>query len=270
MPEGPEVTILTENLNSELRNKMVINFEITDTSRYRNKAPDNFLSFKENLPVKIEEIKNKGKLIYFIFEKNFSLINTLGMSGGWSKKKGKHTSVILTLKGGKKYYFIDVRHFGTFKFFDNRKDLENKLNKLGPDMLNDKNLTSGQFIKRLMKFKHYNICKAIMDQKIISGVGNYLKSESLYHARINPLKKVEEFSKQDLERLFKSIRKKIKQSYRSEGVSVRDFSDLDDKKGKYQFYFEVYCQDFDSKGRKVVKVVTPDNRSTYYVPEVQV
>lgn len=269
MPEGPEVTILTENLNSELKNKEIINFEITSTSRYRNKSPDNFIQFKENLPLKIKEVKNKGKLIYFLFDKNFSLLNTLGMSGGWSKSKGKHTSVIVTLKNGKKYYFIDVRHFGTFKFFDNKSDLEKRLDKLGPDMLNDKKLTSNSFIRRLRKYKHYNICKAIMDQKIICGVGNYLKSESLYHARISPLKKVEELSKQELERLFKSIRKKIKQSYLSEGVSVRDFSDLDDKKGKYQFYFEVYCQKEDSKGRKVVKIVTPDKRSTYYVPEVQ-
>ena len=52
-------------------------------------------------------------------------------------------------------------------------------------------------------------------------------------------------------------------------IRVRDFSDLDDKKGKYQFYFEVYCQKEDSKGRKVVKISTPDKRSTYYVPEIQ-
>jgi DNA-formamidopyrimidine glycosylase len=270
MPEGPEVTILTENLNYELKDKIIENFEISSTSRYRNKAPDNFIDFKENLPLKIKRVKNKGKLIYFLFSNDFSLINTLGMSGGWSKTKGKHTSVTITLKGGKKYYFIDVRHFGTFKFFNTKDELENRLNKLGPDMLNDKDLTSIYFIKRLRKYKHYNICKAIMDQKIICGVGNYLKSESLYHAKINPLMKVEDLTTEDLERLFKSIRKKIKESYLSEGVSVRDFSDLDDKKGKYQFYFEVYCQKKDTKGRKVVKIVTPDKRSTYYVPEVQI
>lgn len=270
MPEGPEVTILTENLNYELKDKIIENFEISSTSRYRNKAPDNFISFEANLPIKIKGVKNKGKLIYFLFDKNFSLLNTLGMSGGWSKSKGKHTSVTVTLEGGKKYYFIDVRHFGTFKFFDNNRDLEKRLAKLGPDMLNDKDLTSNSFIRRLRKYKHYNICKAIMDQKIICGVGNYLKSESLYHAKINPLKKVEDLSSEELERLFRSIRKKIRESYLSEGVSVRDFSDLDDKKGKYQFYFEVYCQKKDSKGRKVVKIVTPDKRSTYYVPEIQV
>lgn len=269
MPEGPEVTILTENLNHELKGKTVIDFEITSTSRYRDKAPDNFLHFYDSLPLKIKGVKNKGKLIYFVFDKNFSLLNTLGMSGGWSKSKGKHTSVIMTLKGGKKYYFIDTRHFGTFKFFDTKGDLDKRLSKLGPDMLNDRDVTSATFIRRLRKYKHYNICKAVMDQKIICGVGNYLKSESLYHAKINPLKRVEDLTSKELERLFRSIRKKIKESYLSEGVSVRDFSDLDDKKGKYQFYFEVYCQKEDSQGRKVVKVVTPDKRSTYYVPQVQ-
>ena len=128
MPEGPEVTILAENLNHELKGKTIIDFEITSTSRYRDKAPDNFVHFYNNLPLKINGVKNKGKLIYFLFDKNFSLLNTLGMSGGWSKTKGKHTSVIMTLKGGKKYYFIDTRHFGTFKFFDTKGDLDKRGN----------------------------------------------------------------------------------------------------------------------------------------------
>ena len=93
MPEGPEVTILTENLNKELKGKIIEDFEISSTSRYRNKAPDNFVIFKEKLPLEIKGVKNKGKLIYFLFSKNFSLLNTLGMSGGWSKTKGKHTSL---------------------------------------------------------------------------------------------------------------------------------------------------------------------------------
>ena len=272
MPEGPEVTIISENLNSILAGFEIYNMEISPTSRYRNKAPDNFLSFKEKLPLRVREIKNKGKLIYFKFQKNFFMLNTLGMSGIWRKKKDKHTSLILTYGSGdvkQNLYFTDQRHFGTVKFLRSKKELNDKLKTLGPDMLNDPKMSFDIFRGRLMKYPKYNIVKALMDQKVVSGIGNYLKSESLYHARISPFKTVSELSDLEIRKLYQSVRTKIIGSYHQGGVSVKDFKDVDDKKGLYQFEFEVYCKKTDKYGNKVVKVVLADKRSTYYVPELQ-
>ncbi len=278
MPEGPEVTIVAEGLDEILQGKYITSFEVTDTGRYRNKAPDNSIPFGESLPLLVEKVENKGKLIYFTFSSKkdkLYMINTLGMSGVWKKKKEKHTCFFLEYTSSlmeerrEKIYFVDQRHFGTIKFLTTKQDLEKKLKELGPDMLNDPEMNYKIFKERLLKYKHWNIVKVLMCQKIISGIGNYLKSESLYHARLSPFLKVEDLTEQQFYNLYQSIRLKIVSSYNQGGVSVKNFVDLDDKKGQYHFTFQVYCEKYDKKGNKVEKVVLGDNRSTYYVPILQ-
>ena len=63
MPEGPEVTVLTDKLNYELKNKKISNIIINPKSRYKNKLPVNYNDFIKKLPTKVLFIKNKGKLI---------------------------------------------------------------------------------------------------------------------------------------------------------------------------------------------------------------
>ena len=278
MPEGPEVTIVAEGLEEILKDKYIINFGVTDNGRYRNKSPDNSVLFGDSLPLLVEKVENKGKLIYFTFSSKkdkFYMVNTLGMSGVWKRRKEKHTcfffeySSSLESEEREKLYFIDQRHFGTIKFLTTKQDLEKKLKELGPDMLNDPKMNYKLFKERLLKYKHWNIVKALMCQKIISGIGNYLKSESLYHARLSPFLKVEDLSEEQFYNLYQSIRLKIVSSYNQGGVSVKNFADGDDKKGQYHFTFQVYCEKYDKKGNKVEKVILDDKRSTYYVPSLQ-
>ena len=272
MPEGPEVTIIRENLNTYLKGYYLVDMKIYPNSRYRNKAPDNYLNITKSIPLKLETIVSKGKLIYWLFEKNFSMLNTLGMSGIWSKNPYKHTSIEMNfiLEGKKRtVYFIDTRHFGTLKFLTSKKELNDKLKLIGPDILNDKSITFDLYKKRYLKYKHYNITKAMMNQKIISGIGNYLKSEILYDAKISPLHKIEDLTEEVLHRLFLSSKKIIEKSYKKGGLSIRDYMDMERKKGDYGFELKVYCQDYDRFNNKVKRITTPDNRTTYWVPTVQ-
>jgi len=281
MPEGPEVTIVAEGLNEILQGKYITSFEVTDNGRYRNKSPDNSTPFGDSLPLLVEKVENKGKLIYFTFSSKkdkFYMINTLGMSGVWKKRKEKHTCFLFEYSSSlgdedeekkEKIYFVDQRHFGTIKFLTSKEDLEKKLKEIGPDMLNDPKMSYKLFKERMMKYKHWNLVKALMCQKIISGIGNYLKSESLYHAKISPFLKVEDLSEQQFYNLYQAIRLKIVSSYNDGGVSVKNFVDVDDKKGQYHFTFEVYGRKEDKLGNKIERVVLDDKRSTFYVPSLQ-
>jgi DNA-formamidopyrimidine glycosylase len=273
MPEGPEVTIIRENLNNYLEGFYLIEFTIFPTSRYINKTPDNLLSIKKSLPLKLESVNSKGKLIYWRFEKNFTLLNTLGMSGIWTKEFIANTSIRMNFILGKEnrcIFFVDNRHFGTLKFLKNISDLEEKLKKIGPDILNEKKISFQDYKKRMIKYSHYNITKAMMDQKIISGIGNYLKSEILYNAKISPLRKVEDLEEKELYNLYNSSKKIINKSYKNGGVSIRDFEDIDRKKGRYQFKLEVYCKKEDKNGFEIERISTPDKRTTYWVPKIQI
>ena len=67
MPEGPEVTIVAENLNKLLKDKYILSYQLTDNGRYRKKGPDNCIPFGDSLPLKVKKVENKGKLIFFTF-----------------------------------------------------------------------------------------------------------------------------------------------------------------------------------------------------------
>jgi DNA-formamidopyrimidine glycosylase len=305
MPEGPEVTIIAKGLNKLLKDKIIISFEINDKSRYYKKSPIGYNEFiKRNsdgdnkLNIGIKEINNKGKFIYWIFNDNTILFQTLGMSGGWYKHNANHSSnhsgVVVTYLDKEKdkdkdkdkekdkekdevnkLYFSDQRRFGTLKFYEpsnSKKELNKKLKTLGPDILNDELFNKDDFLKIMRKpsLKNKNITRIITNQKIISGVGNYLKAEALYHAKINPHKLVNQLSDKEIINLFSSIKYKIIGSYKTGGTSIRNYSDIDDIKGKYKFELEVYGRKKDNYNNDIItEKIAKDTQNTYWCPEIQ-
>ena len=269
MPEGPEVTIIREDLNSIFQGCIVNQFNILPTSRYNKKSPNNYLYFEEKLPLKVKKINSKGKLIYWCFEKNVYMTNSLGMTGIWSHHKTKHSVIEIVYNVDQKIYFVDQRRFGNIMFYKNKKELNEKLDTLGPDLLNDKRLTFNIFKKRLLLHPKWNITKTLMDQSVISGIGNYLKSESLYEAKLSPHRIIESLNNEELLNLYHACKMKIISSYLDKGVSMRDFVDVNGKKGNHEFRLKVYCKAYDPYGRKVIRETTKDGRTTHWVPEVQ-
>jgi len=144
------------------------------------------------------------------------------------------------------------------------------LKSIGPDLLNDKNMNYQVFKKIMDKHKEKNIVKVLMDQKYISGIGNYLKSEILYHSGINPHNIIKNIPESKMKELYQSARLKIVGSYNKGGASLRHYADIDDKKGQFEFTFEVYNKKVDKNGYKVIAEDTLDKRRTYWVKEKQV
>ena len=137
MPEGPEVKILVDQLKQKLNNSNIISLNI-NSGRYSKKKPDNYDNFTNSLPTKINSINCKGKFIWFEMENGWMIWNTLGMTGGWKNVKTKYSHLtLLTEKEGQdlELYFDDYRNFGTFKFMNNKSDLNKKLKDLGCDVL---------------------------------------------------------------------------------------------------------------------------------------
>lgn len=116
MPEGPELKVLCDGLKNILENNILSDIEIL-SGRYLlpEKKPqllDDLISF---LPLKIKEINVKGKLLYFILENNWVILNTMGMSGSWTKVFRKHCHIEFTYNDIDKIWFCDPRRFGTIK-----------------------------------------------------------------------------------------------------------------------------------------------------------
>lgn len=282
MPEGPEVTIITEGLNKLLYNCIIQSFKIEPKSRYYNKLPNGYNEFNKNIQssnITVKLIANKGKFIYWKFSNGCILFQTLGMSGGWFHQKNNNTCIILTyIKNNKSYnlYYDDQRRFGTLKFFNDNtiaiNELNKKLKSIGPDLLNDNTFNKHDFIKliRNPKLEHKNITYVITNQKIISGIGNYLKCESLYLAKINPHKLIKDISDNELIKLFDAMKAKIISSYNVGGASIKNYSDINNKKGEFKYKMEIYGRKIDDLGNKIItEKIGNDTQNTYWVPNLQ-
>lgn len=268
MPEGPECRRIAEGLAKVISGKKIVNVEIL-SGRYIKKEISGILKFRNNLPLSVAGAGVHGKFIYLICENEYSIWNTLGMSGSWKTQQGKYSRVRFDLSDQTSVYFEDMRNFGTIKMVPGKHQLIEKLQSLGPDMLNDE-VDPSIFIQRLRKKNGMNICKVLMDQSVIAGVGNYLKADSLWAAKIYPFANVVDLSDDDLTDLCKNIKNVIKASYESGGATIQTFSGIEYEKGNYSSRFLVYNRKTDQMGNTIIKSMTPDGRKTHWSEAVQI
>ena len=275
MPEGPEVKKLSQYLNKFLKKNKILNLKILK-GRYGKKLPSGYENFMKNLPYNIKSVLSKGKFIYFTLNKSCYIFNTLGMSGFWTTEKLKHSNLMFETEKGP-LYFNDQRNFGTIKFIFSEDELNNKLSIIGPDML-DLNVKLDIFLKRMNLKKNRNkpIAIVLMDQSVISGIGNYLRSEILYLAKISPYRKINSsddkdklLSQYELKKLFNIIIKVIWCYYDlSKAIKFKIISQTELLKFNTNKDFFVYQQKQDIYGNNVIREKIGE-RSIHWVPEIQ-
>ena len=202
MPEVVEVYRQAQKLKKYVGQTIIgINWDkVSKFDRKRIPGLDLF-----SLPLIIQDVYSRGKLIIFKCDKNVYLVNHLGMTGFWSSEKTKHSNFWIKfgneVKNGlysetKRIYFTDQRHFGNISIHSDLKDVYKKN---GPCVLQTvfqkckKNVLQDVISRKywhecLSKYKK-EVCEFLLEQKYVSGIGNYLRAEILYHARIHPLKK---------------------------------------------------------------------------------
>ena len=313
MPEIIEIRKYADFIIKYFQNKEIINIKILNGRYKKHKPFENFYKFKNHLPLKLMDIKTKGKLLYMIFNNNYYILSTLGLSGGWcffSKNKDKflfsknvddysqyipdnrtlvdyahkfnsylnnslkHLNIEFQTNEGSLYYF-DTLSFGTLKCITNTNDLTIKLNKIGPDIMNE---TTNYYLFSLQIKKKINLEKSIgnvlMNQKIISGIGNYLRADILYLSRISPFRLVKNLNDTEIKIIF-------------DNCKILTWCNYDLKKAKklliynkfiklasnYNRLFYIYKQDKDIYGYKIIKEELYEGsqkRFIYYVPELQI
>lgn len=193
----------------------------------------------------------------------------------------KHCHLKISFRDGdevKNIYYHDIRRFGSWTFTDDVKVLNAKLNKLGKDPLtetpNTKNMSDDQIIGlfRTPNINNQNICKALMSQSLIAGIGNYVKAETLYVAKIHPLAVICDIPDSALLMLYKAIQEIAKSAYTSGGASLYTYSGINGDKSEFKTTLKVYGKDLDPFGNPVERIPdtqSPDKRSTFWVPKVQ-
>jgi len=299
MPEICEVVLTSQALKDKILNKKIIKINILHGRYLKKIFPGyNLITY----PLKIIDIDTKGKFMWFQLNtenKTTYLLNTFGLSGGWSFDKNKDSVVEFMLDNDSSIYFEDVRNFGTLEYDIDQTKFNKKLNKLAPDLLKT-NFTKEQFLEWFNTFlekssrrKNMLIVKVLMNQNksdgIGSGLGNYLVPEILYRCKISPHRKMGDLSKNEILNMGLIIKQVLKQCYAYNDTGyMEDIKDFVKKhydgiqQGKYpdyhpeikikkgqQFIFFVYRQDNDPHGNKVIGEKILGNRTTYWVPNIQ-
>jgi endonuclease-8 len=231
-------------------------------------------------PVSVTDIGTKGKFLFVELSNGYYIFITHGMSGTWVTDKEissskytygnpkHHRLEFVTPRGS--LYFNDYRNFGTVHVITEKSLLAAKLDELGPDILDD-NITRDMFFGRMKPNK--KIGMLLMDQKVISGIGNYLRAEILWYARISPHRLYKDMTEGDKDRLFDaaynivryhSIRKKSKLLPSMNRSKLEYILNITPKDAD----FFVYRQEVDYYGGKV-KSEKMGERTVHWVPEIQ-
>ena len=275
MPELPEVETVCRALSKVIKNSTIKKIEFYRKD-LRWQVKDNLeVSLKNNVFI---DPYRRGKYILIPTNTDKIFLIHLGMSGQIRIKKKdivqKHDHMRMIVENNNKYFVVtynDSRRFGYIDLFKKKELREHfLLSKIGVEPLG-RELTT-EYLQNNFKKRVINIKNALIDQKIIAGIGNIYASEILYKAKINPLRKVNSLSQNDLNSIITFTKIILKKSIDVGGTTIRDHMQPDGSLGYFKQKLQVYgkvnekcktCNSF------IVKEVI-SNRSTFICKYCQI
>ena len=271
MPEIAEVETVRNTLK-----KIILNKRIKEIKAYYPKILLDDVSFVNQCLRKERfiDIKRRGKWLLFETEHYF-LLSHLRMEGKYFIKKEndpieKHEHVEIIFDDGTSLRYHDTRKFGRMKVVK-KEELESfeGIHKQGIEPI-DKNLTLEYLYKKLHNHS-IPIKTLLLDQTIISGLGNIYANEVLFDAQISPFKVGSKVTKKECERIISSCYKIISKAIESGGTTIRSYTSSLGVTGRFQQYLKVH-----KKEKEPCEVCSSfiqkdfiGGRSTYYCPKCQ-
>ena len=172
----------------------------------------------------------------------------------------KHTHAVARLASGRELRFVDPRRFG-------RLSVAHGFEAAGSEPLE---VELNRFVE-LFRGRKTPIKSALLNQKLLSGVGNIYADESLFRARIRPRRRASSLTLQELPRLYVTVREVLKEAIALGGSSVSDYVDADGEEGFFQLQHRVYGREGEPclVCKSPIKRVVIGGRSSHYCPKCQ-
>ncbi len=271
MPELPEVETVVRGLESRVAGRRIEKLTL-------NRADLRF-PLPKGLAARVEgkrvlRIGRRAKYLLFHIEGGGVLLAHLGMSGrmvlggNGSGEDRRHDHVVLRFDDGAVLRFNDARRFGLIDWAESEADLPRHkfLAALGPEPL--ANEFNGVALAGLLKGKATPIKAALLDQRVVAGLGNIYVCESLFWAGISPKRRAGTVQGERAERLARAIRVVLERAIAAGGSSLRDYVQASGELGYFQHQFAVYgkegepCPECDC-GNSIRRIVQA-GRSTFY------
>lgn len=282
MPELPEVETVRRGLLPVMEGAV---FSDVDVRR-----PDLRWPFPERMAERIKgarvtALRRRSKYLLVELSQGETLLIHLGMSGrilisgdplGQFHRDHpateKHDHVVFDMDNGGRVTFNDPRRFGAMDLLETATMEDHWLLKdIGPEPLG--NTFDAAYLADRFEGKRTPVKSALLDQRIVAGLGNIYVCEALHRSGISPTRHAGRISRQRLDRLVPVIRDVLSEAIEAGGSSLRDYRQADGELGYFQHTFRVYdregapCQTTSCSG--VIDRIVQSGRSTFYCKQCQ-
>ncbi len=271
MPELPEVETVARGLAGRLTGRTVTAVQ-TNRADLRAPLPKDLAARLEGN--RIARIGRRAKYLLFYLDGGGVMLAHLGMSGRLvlgsddAAEARPHDHVVLRFDDGTVLRFNDARRFGLIDFVASADDLAHhpRLAHLGPEPLG--NEFSGPVLAQALAGKATPIKAALLDQRVVAGLGNIYVCESLFWAGLSPRRSARTVTGERAERLAGAIRTVLERAIEAGGSSLRDYVQASGELGYFQHHWAVYgkegepCPGCDC-GRAIARIAQA-GRSTFY------
>lgn len=272
MPELPEVETVRRTLHNIVLNKTIENIDIRYSKIIKDLSPS---EFSKNLIGKtIKDISRYGKYLIFIFE-DIALISHLRMEGKYYFKKSteiidKHEHIIFNFTDKTSLRYHDVRKFGTMNLrLIKEIYTTNPIKKLGLEPLNP--LLDAAYLKNKLQHKRTPIKTSLLDQTIITGLGNIYVDEVLFLAKINPSLSSFLLTRKDYVNIIKNAKIVLQKAIELGGTTIRSYTSSLGVNGLFQNELNVHTKE----GKpcivcnNIIEKKRVNGRGTYFCPKCQ-
>jgi formamidopyrimidine-DNA glycosylase len=242
MPELPEVETVMRALRARLETRVIV--------RARVNRPDLRWPLPPLLEARLSgarvlSFRRRGKYILMRLSGGDSLLLHLGMSGrvvlapAETSSVDRHEHVVLEIDDGWRFGFVDPRRFGSMDLIPtSEEDRHRLLAELGPEPLNS--TFTPTVLSATLAGKKTSVKAALLDQRVVAGLGNIYACEALYRAGISPKRSAYTVAGLRAARLVASIQATLLEAIAAGGSSLRDYVQPDGELGYFQHAWKVY------------------------------
>ena len=274
MPELPEVETVRRGLALKISGRRIVRAEL--------RRPDLRRPFPPALAARLDGARigalgRRGKYILIELDADGLLLLHLGMSGRITAGSAllpaaPHDHVVLTLDDGTVIRFNDARRFGLIDYLRRSEAAQHPLLAgLGPEPLEPG--FDGRYLAAALAGKLTSIKAALLDQRIVAGLGNIYACEALFRARLSPRRLAASIGPTRADRLAAAIRSVLTEAIAAGGSSLRDYVQADGALGYFQHHWAVYGREGEpcpgcncSEG---VRRIVQSGRSTFFCAKRQ-
>lgn len=280
MPELPEVETVVRGLQSLLPGRGILSVRLGKTDFIDDPA-----AIEQHVPgCRIVEVQRRGKFLVLFLEKNralqtaagsaperFHLIVHLGMTGQLTVRSNAmpsalHTHVWFALDNERELRYTDPRRFGRMALVPESAS-DSILGELGLDALE----ASEEEFRGRLAGRRARIKALLLDQRVFRGMGNIYTDESLWRARIHPMRLGASLRPDEVARLYRAVQKVLREAIRLGGSSISDYVNAEGAPGEFQLRHRVYQREGKKCarcGRLICRIIVA-GRSSYFCPKCQ-